>query len=374
MTIPKLLMMASAPDRNPFTQTTFVWGSNANGELGLGNTTALSSPVQLGSKGEWKAINAVNEAAWSLMIKYNNTLWATGGNNVGQLGIGNTTNKSSPVQIGSNSNWASINSSAHMYCSAAITDDGKLFTWGANTHGSQGDGTTTTSSSPVQIGTLTNWLQVSSGLASSLAVKTDGTLWAWGWNHFGASGLGNTTSYSSPVQVGSLTNWAACFAARTASFGLKTDGTLWSWGQGNYGFLGHGDRTQLTSPVQIGSATNWTSFGTQGRYCGGAINSAGKLYTWGGINSSGQQGSGNTTGTSAPAQIGSLTNWGTVSQGLRSSGAVKTDGTRWVWGIGTSLGTGSVTNISSPVQLGSATDWVATNDLPGMKFGHNREM
>ena len=44
---------------------------------------------------------------------------------------------------------------------------------------------------------------------SNIATKTDGTLWSWGQNSYGRLGLGDTTSRSSPVQVGTLTNWSS---------------------------------------------------------------------------------------------------------------------------------------------------------------------
>ena len=82
-----------------------------------------------------------------------------------------------------------------------------LYIWGVNQHGQIGDGTVTNRSSPVQVGALTNWLLVASGLYNSIATKEDGTLWSWGQNNYGKLGLGDAISRSSPVQVGALTTW-----------------------------------------------------------------------------------------------------------------------------------------------------------------------
>ena len=70
-----------------------------------------------------------------------------------------------------------------------------------------GLGNTTNYSSPKQIGGLTSWAQVANGFYASIAVKTDGTLWSWGSNTYGQLGLSDTTSRSSPVQAGALTTW-----------------------------------------------------------------------------------------------------------------------------------------------------------------------
>jgi alpha-tubulin suppressor-like RCC1 family protein len=85
-----------------------------------------------------------------------------------------------------------------------------------------GIGNTTQQTVPVQIGTATNWASVTAGDNNhSLARKTDGTIWAWGDNGFGQLGIGNTTQQNSPVQVGTATNWASVTAATTTPLPLK---------------------------------------------------------------------------------------------------------------------------------------------------------
>src|SRR3989338_9110551 len=79
-----------------------------------------------------------------------------------------------------------------------------LWAWGSNSYGQLGLGDTTSRSSPVQVGTLTTWTSFAGGGSHSLAGKTDGTLWAWGSNNSGRLGLGDIANRSSPVQVGTL--------------------------------------------------------------------------------------------------------------------------------------------------------------------------
>jgi alpha-tubulin suppressor-like RCC1 family protein len=81
-----------------------------------------------------------------------------------------------------------------------------LWIWGYNVYGALGDGTTVSKSSPIQIGTLTNWKQVVCGQYHTTAIKTDGTLWAWGFNNYGQLGDNTRVNKSSPIQVGTLTN------------------------------------------------------------------------------------------------------------------------------------------------------------------------
>ena len=79
--------------------------------------------------------------------------------------------------------------------------------WGDNGYGKLGLGDTTNRSSPTQVGSLTNWAAIASGNQDTVAVKTDGTLWCWGRNNDGQAGDGTQISRSSPVQIGSDTDW-----------------------------------------------------------------------------------------------------------------------------------------------------------------------
>jgi alpha-tubulin suppressor-like RCC1 family protein len=69
---------------------------------------------------------------------------------------------------------------------------------------------------------LTAWLTVACGEYFTLAAKTDGTMWTWGENNYGQLGLGNTTGYSSPKQVGSLTNWLNIAGNRSSAIAVAS--------------------------------------------------------------------------------------------------------------------------------------------------------
>jgi alpha-tubulin suppressor-like RCC1 family protein len=138
--------------------------------------------------------------------------------------------------------------------------DPHLFTWGYNADGQLGLSNTTNYSSPKQVGSLITWSKIiSSENSFSLSIKTDGTLWSWGNNVYGQLGLGNTTYYSSPKQIGALTNWSTAIARKSAVAAVKTDGTLWTWGYNAQGQLGLGNTTNYSSPKQVGALTAWLS-------------------------------------------------------------------------------------------------------------------
>jgi alpha-tubulin suppressor-like RCC1 family protein len=71
-------------------------------------------------------------------------LWAWGNNNNGNLGTSDTTNRSSPVQIGSLSNWTQIYTGPMAYHNFALQSNGILWGWGKGASGQLGNSTTTT--------------------------------------------------------------------------------------------------------------------------------------------------------------------------------------------------------------------------------------
>ena len=104
-----------------------------------------------------------------------------------------------------------------------------MWGWGAGGFGQLGLGNTTSYSSPKQIGSLTTWSKIDLMSFSSIAIKTDGTVWTWGNNGYGRLGLGNAgagTNRSSPVQVGALTTWSNISGGGFGhAMAIKTNGT-----------------------------------------------------------------------------------------------------------------------------------------------------
>jgi alpha-tubulin suppressor-like RCC1 family protein len=202
--------------------TLWAWGDGAQFQTGLGSETDYSSPKQVGSDTNWSKIygsgNGVNQNYVGL--KTDGTFWVWGNNGNGQLGLGDTTNRSSPVQVGS-ATW--IYAASGGSSMVAIKSDGTIWSVGNNNLGQLGLGNTTNYSSQKQIGALTNWSSVAStGENAFVSIKTNGTLWGWGYGSFGQLGQSNTTNYSSPVQVGSNTNWAVVSGDYSAVHALKS--------------------------------------------------------------------------------------------------------------------------------------------------------
>ena len=133
-----------------------------------------------------------------------------------------------------------------------------LWTWGQNQTGNLGHNNLIYKSSPVQVGTLPTWLQISTGTNFSAAIKTDGTMWLWGRGSYGRLGDNTNIYRSSPVQIGALTTWSKIAAGVSFTVAIKTDGTMWLFGENAYGALGQNNTIQISSPVQLGSLTTWS--------------------------------------------------------------------------------------------------------------------
>lgn len=349
--------------------TMWSWGYNSGGRLGLniaGSGFSRSSPTQIGSNSNWAKISM--GAFHGLAITTTGTLWAWGCNLCGVVGDGGVINRSSPVQIGSSS-WNFISAG---YCiSSAITSSGTLFTWGQGTNGRLGDGTTVTKFSPTQIGSL-SWSAVASGSVGWLGLTNNCIPWITGSDASNVkSGTRNSINVCSPVlalqgahsptPVGT-SSWTAVAAGGYISLGIRNDNTLWGWGRNNCGSLGLNTTTIVMSPTQIGSGT-WCRIDA-GCDFSVALDSNWKLFTWG-VNNSGQLGDGTTVNKSSPVAIGT-SSWIAISAGtchtvgllcLPAAGF----GSARAWGqnnVG-QLGINSLVSQSSPVAVFGSYSWSA---------------
>ena len=294
----------------------------------------------------------------SAAVRSDGTLWTWGDNGWGQLGLGDQMSRSVPTQVGTDTNWKQV--SCGWASTYAVKTTGTLWSWGYNNYNQLGDGSSATRLLPRQIGTDTNWDQVWASHkwdgAWALARKTNSTLWGWGWNGWYGIGDGTGDQRSAPTQVaGAVTTWTKLFvSSRGHSFGIRSDNSLWVWGRNDNYQFGTGNNSWSASPVQTGTGSSWL-WAAGGNDHSIAIKTDGTLWGvgWGGYGQVGDN-----TGihrTSGWTQIGTANNWAKCWAGWYCSYAVKTDGTLWAWGFGVSgqLGDGKQTQYWLPVQVSS---------------------
>ena len=233
----------------------------------------------------------------------------------------------------------------------ALENDGTVWTWGNNSNGQLGNGTTVGGPTPGQVPGLTGVVAIAPGESHTLALLNDGTVWAWGYNGDGELGDGTMTDRWSPVPVPGLAGVAAISAGSGFSVALKSDGTVWTWGYNADGELGNNDTANSLSPVPVTGLTGIVAVDA-GALHALALKSDGTVWAWG-FNGDGELGNGQATNSLVPTQVTGLTGVTAISAGASHSLAVKTDGTVWAWGsnLAGQLGLSDPSNQLAPVQV-----------------------
>lgn len=221
--------------------------------------------------------------------------------------------------------------------SAALLTDGSLWTWGDDSHGQLGYGTSGgLITTPTRVPGLSGVTQVAlSGEGSGYAVESDGSLWAWGNNSGAQLGNGSTTSTSSPVRVPLLTGVIQVAAGGEYALARRSDGTVWSWGINSHGELGDGTTYNESLPEQVSGLSGVTQVASDGWSTLALAGPQMGVWAWG-DNFCGELGDGTTTSRLLPEPIG-LTGVTKIAGGSAallqvSSAAIRSDGTLWTWG------------------------------------------
>ena len=300
------------------------------------------------------------------------SLYTSGTNNYGEMGINDVVDRSSPVQVPGS--WTNVNSAGQARITVARKSDGTLWSWGRDYAGSSGWNlpSGTMRSSPVQIAgfppstgfePIYDTGMIGCSILSTSYVDEDGSLYEWGRNEHGQLGQGNRIEYSSPVLVGTKGIWSQNMGFNDDEMRMcvRRGGQLYSWGNNSAGQLGLDNRTSYSSPKQVGSDSTWsTEIGTlsRGGSTSAAIKTDGSLWTWG-MGQGGELGhnQNDQAAYSSPKQVGEKTNWRYVQCTGTTLMATNTDGELWTcgWGEYGGLGQNAVVNRSSMVQIPGTT-------------------
>ena len=281
----------------------------------------------------------------SAAIKEDGTLWTWGYNRYGQLGCGLDGSVyyqvENPTQIMDNAKFVSL---GNMH-SAAIRGDGTLWVWGLNDHGQVGDGSSEQEiNAPVKV--LDDVAFVSLGGSHSSAITKDGSLWTWGLNDRGQLGDGTTEDRGMPVKV--MDGVASVSLGTSHSAAIKQDGSLWMWGCNSHGRIGDGTTEDHVTPVKVMDDVAFVSLGSS---YSAAIKSDGSLWVWG-LNNYGQVGDGTTEDRGTPVKV--MDDVTLVSLGATHSAAIAKDGSLWTWGFNSGwgkLGDGTTEDRNTPVKV-----------------------
>lgn len=233
----------------------------------------------------------------------------------------------------------------------SLRADGKVFTWGDNTYGQLGNGTTKSSDEPTQVkfpeGTIIT--QVDIGEEYAVALDSNGNVWTWGRNNYYQIGHSGGDQYT-PYKVGGLPKAIKVAAGNYTTMIISEDKELYGWGFNSYGNLGIGNYNNKVLVSKI------VGFGDVIDISGGknhfmALTSDGNVYV-AGSNLYGQLGINSTELFKAneftKVQLSEIV--GNIGAGDLANSVVTVDGYVYSWGSNNygQLGTGDKETKYSP--------------------------
>jgi alpha-tubulin suppressor-like RCC1 family protein len=275
------------------------WGSNTYGQLGDGSTAQSGAPVDVVGLGAGvTSLDTGDQHACAVTASGGVVCW--GRNDRGQLGNGSTIDSSTPVSVsGLSSGVVSVTAGNRYSC--AVTSGGGAQCWGGNSFGRLGDGTLVDSSVPVQVAGLTSGVaSVTAGNNSTCALMTSGGVKCWGSNADGQLGNGTTTGSSTPVDVSGLTSGVSSISAGLDyTCAVTAAGAAKCWGTNTTGQLGNGGTLPSAVPAGVVGLSSGVANVSTGRYhtCATLVN--GGAMCWG-DNDAGQLGDGGTNDSLVP--------------------------------------------------------------------------
>ena len=235
--------------------TVYTWGYNGSGQLGLGDTNNRTEPTQTNMKA---VIDIAAGTDHTLVLKADGTVWATGLNNYGQLGNGTTENTNTFQQVKLNENGDYLENivsiAAGYTASYAVTAEGEVYGWGRNDDGELGIGSKSSEINelyPVKMKKVSKIIQIAAGANHAIMLDADGNVWSTGYNSSGQLGIGNTDIQVQPKQMTSVSGVKEIAAGTNHSIMLAENGYVYSVGNDSNSQLGNGNSTNISTPTYV---------------------------------------------------------------------------------------------------------------------------
>jgi alpha-tubulin suppressor-like RCC1 family protein len=244
----------------------FSAGQGLNGKLGTNSTTSSTPPVYV--RGDIKAIAAGFSTGYA--INTNGTVFSWGAATSSALAQNTAGDRLYPQPIVDTNNviqGRAIKSiSGGQYTVMLLSSDGMLFTFGKNSVGQIGDGSTTDKLNPVSVVDGYNIIQgrtfsfIHMSLVHAIAITTNGSILTWGSNQ--GPGIGRYGNNLYPGKMDDPSNVATnrVFVGVAGGLGftimLTNDGKVFGVGDNQYGQLCTGTTVTADTPVAAHSSLN----------------------------------------------------------------------------------------------------------------------
>jgi alpha-tubulin suppressor-like RCC1 family protein len=350
------------------------WGVNAYGELGNGTTNTSFTytpdysytPVNvIGLSSGETAVAAGGDHTCALTTAGGVQCW--GYNYYGELGNGTSTTSSTPVDVTGLSSGVTAIATGYSH-SCALTNAGGVECWGDNVNGELGNGTVS-SISPVPVnvtGLSSGVTAIAAGWVHTCALTNAGGVECWGDNGNGQLGDGTTTDSSTQVNVTGLSSGVTAIAGgNNFTCAVTSSGGVECWGVNNFGQLGNGTGTDSYIPVNVTGLSSGVTAITAGGSLTCAVTSSSEVQCWG--DNGGYIGNGQFVDSTTPVDVAGLSDVVAISAGTSYICAITSSNQLKCLGLNDNgeLGNGTRINRATPaavVGLGAAA---IKNDFNG---------
>jgi hypothetical protein len=310
-----------------------VWctGANSSGQLGIGTfvrTTAFAES----SMRQITSVSAGGNTTCAVRIDTTVWCWGTIDTSIDTSGTIVRTNSSTPTQLPIVNAQSVAVGASH---SCVLLRDGATWCWGSNRFGQLGNGTRTDSVLPVLVAGHT-FTSIDVGTQYSCGVDTSRSVWCWGSNAYHRLGLRSSKSQFTPVRVPKVT---AHFVATGDAFTciINTSQKIQCWGRNQYGQLGALAGSSRISPTTV-PVKNPRSLVIGSEFACSTTQAA-TTWCWG-RNRFGQLANGSNIAKSRPQKVLTSSSMGAITSlatgTSHACGLNPTIATLWCWGLGTS--------------------------------------
>lgn len=311
------------------------WGRDEDGQVGIPGDRDQRRPVRI-SRDQF--LDVCSGERHSCALREDGTLFCWGGNAYGELGLGDTMQREEPTAL-EGKRFAAIACGGLNTC--AIGARGELSCWGDNLEGklAQADddpstgamGTLASSSQPLAVRSDLRFEHVSVGQGHVCAISDQRRLFCWGRNNHGQLGIvENLEQVRAPSNVNTTLEFVAVAAGQRHTCAVDVAGKLWCWGENEDGLLGfQTDLAVVRTPTQVGTDSDYATV-TANWFHSCAVKKNRALVCWG-RNEEGQLGQGDSMTRLSPTRVGDKEDWLTVSAAKFHTCAFASVGL-WCWG------------------------------------------